>query len=70
MKKIKESNGITLIVLVITIIIILIIAGIAITQLSENGIIGKAKLAKEKTEYTSAKEIIRLKLMEIHADCV
>ena len=49
--KIKKNNGITLIALVITIIVLLILAGVAIAMLSgENGILNKAKDAKEKTE--------------------
>ena len=74
MKKIKntkeETKGITLISLIITIILLLILAGITITQLTENGIFGQAKKAKERTEYTSAKEIIEIKLMEIQTDCI
>lgn len=70
MKKAKETKGITLIALVITIIILLILAGITITQLAENGLLGKSKLAKIRTEYTSAKEILNLKLMEILTDCI
>lgn len=30
----------------------------------------KSQIAKTRTEYTSAKEIIRLKLIEIRADCI
>lgn len=65
-----NNNGITLIALVITIILLLILASIALTQLSENGIFGKAKLAKERTQYTAAKEILEIKLMDIQADCI
>ncbi len=43
----KERNGITLIALVITIIVLLILAGVVITTLTgDNGILGKAKTAK------------------------
>lgn len=70
MKKAKETKGITLIALVITIIVLLILVGITITQLAENGLLGKSKLAKIRTEYTSAKEILNLKLMEILTDCI
>lgn len=48
--KTKSMEGITLVALVITIIILLILAGITITQLTENELFEKAKLAKEKTE--------------------
>ena len=66
----KEKNGITLIALVITIIILLILAGITITQLTGNGLFGKAEIAKQRTRYVTAKEIIDLKLMEIQIDCI
>ena len=47
----KRNKGITLIALVITIIVLLILAGVAISMLSgENGILNKAREAKEKTE--------------------
>ena len=65
----RKNKGITLIALVITIIILLILAGITISQLTGNGLFGKAGLAKQKTRYVSAKEIIDLKLMEIQVDC-
>ena len=49
--RLRKNNGITLIALVITIIVLLILAGVAISMLSgENGILNKAKEAKEKTE--------------------
>ena len=51
MQKIKENKGITLIALVITIIVLLILAGVSIAALSgENGILLKAKEAKENTK--------------------
>ena len=68
-RKIKSSKGITLIALVIIIIILLILAGITITQLTGSGLFEKTGVAKQKTRYVSAKEIIDLKLMEIQVDC-
>ena len=65
----RNIKGITLIALIITIIILLILAGITITQLTGSGLFGKAGLAKQKTRYVSAKEIIDLRLMEIQVDC-
>ena len=65
-----ENKGITLIALVITIIILLILAGITITQITGRGLFGKAEIAKQKTRYVTAKEIINLKLMEIQTDCI
>ena len=52
----KKQNGITLVALVITIIILLILAGISIAALSEQGLFGKAKEAKEKTELKTEEE--------------
>lgn len=46
----NKCEGITLVALVITIIILLILAGVAISQLSGNGIFEQVKLAKEKSE--------------------
>ena len=45
----KENKGITLVALVITIIILLILAGISISALTNTGIFGKAKEAKQKS---------------------
>lgn len=48
--KLKNEIGITLLALVITIIILLILAGVTISMLANEGIIGKANLAKERYE--------------------
>lgn len=59
--KTKEARGITIISLVVTIIIMLILAGVTISSLtSENGIITKARLAKQMSETSSEKEAIQL----------
>ena len=47
---VKEEKAITLVVLVITIVILLILAGISISALTNTGLFGKAKEAKEKTQ--------------------
>lgn len=61
--KIKNEKGITLISLVITIIIMLILAGVVIIlALGNNGLIGKAKEAKEETNKQTAIEQINLKI--------
>ena len=55
MKKIKnqeqkDEKGITLVALVVTIVVLIILAGITLTLvLGQNGIIGKAKEARDKT---------------------
>ena len=55
--KIKKETGITLIALVITIIVLLILAGVTIAALSgDNGILTKAKEAKEKTNQANKDE--------------
>ena len=45
----NKNKGITLVALVITIIILLILAGISISALTNTGIFGKAKEAKQKS---------------------
>ena len=61
----KENRGITLIALVITIIVLLILAGVTIAALSgNNGILTRAKEAKEKTEQAQKDEEKTLSNME------
>ena len=50
MRKTKRQTGITLVALVVTIIILLILAGITISSLTNTGLFGRAKEAKEKTQ--------------------
>ena len=58
-KDMKKNTGITLMVLVITIIVLLILAGVTISAITgNNGIIGNAEQAKEKTEIANEKEIV------------
>ena len=45
-----KENGITLVALVITIVILLILAGISISALTNTGIFGKVKEAKNASE--------------------
>ena len=62
--KYKSMKGITLIALVITIIILLILAGVTINLvMGEDGILGKAKQATEKTEIASIKEQIQTDIL-------
>ena len=49
-KTLENAEGITLVALVITIIILLILAGITISSLTNTGLFGRAKEAKEKTQ--------------------
>ncbi len=60
MKKImkKETNGITLIALVVTIVVLLILAGVSINMvLGQNGIVTKAKDARDKTEQAKQNDL-------------
>lgn len=62
----KKQNGITLIALVVTIIVLLILAGVSITMVTgENGIITKARNAKEETRLGEVREIIDLWKAEV-----
>lgn len=65
MKKQDKQKGITLIALVVTIIILLILASITINSLTENGLFGKVKEAKEKSEKAQIKEEIEMAIMDI-----
>lgn len=61
----RSNKGVTLIVLVVTIIVILIISGISIQMLSgNNGILTRAKEAKELTEDSQDIELLNLKILE------
>ena len=62
---IKDTKAITLIALIITIIILLILAGITISQLSENGLFGKARKSASMAEIASAKEHAQLYVTEL-----
>ena len=53
----KNQKGITLIALVVTIIVLIILVGVSINLvLGENGIVEKAKFAKEQTEQAKTNE--------------
>ena len=57
LRKKKRNQGITLVALVITIIVLLILAGITLSMvLGPNGIIDRAKQAKEQTEGAALNE--------------
>ena len=60
-KNLKNLKGITLISLVVTIIVLLILAGISVTTItSNNGILTRAKEAKEQTVIGQEKESVEL----------
>ena len=52
----KNTKGITLVALVITIVILLILAGISISALTNQGLFGKTKDAREKSENSQKEE--------------
>lgn len=65
----KKNNGITLIALVITIIVLLILAGVSIAMItSQDGILGKSKLAKAKNEVGATIDSVTIKMSELQAD--
>lgn len=65
-----KNKAITLIALIITIIVLLILAGVTLNMvIGENGIFNRAQLAKEETNKNSAKEILKLKILEYNAEC-
>lgn len=71
LNKIKQNNmqGITLIALVVTIIVLIILAGVSINLvLGENGIITRAKQAKQQYEMAEVKEKIETAILEIQAE--
>ena len=57
MKKLKQNNAITLVALIITIIVLIILAGVTLNiVLGNNGIINKAKQAKQNMTNASDEE--------------
>lgn len=62
MKKLN-SNGITLIALIITVIILLILAGLAVTTLTEGGILKKSEQAGLQTKLKEIEELGQISFM-------
>ena len=63
--KIKQEKAITLIALVVTIIVLLILAGISISMLTgENGILNRAREAKESTGTAQTEELVKLSITD------
>ena len=57
----KRKNGITLVALVVTIVVLLILAGVSINLvLGNNGIIAKAKEARDKSAQASQNDLIAM----------
>ncbi len=67
----QRNRGITLIALVITIIVLLILAGVTIATLTgENGILTRAKTAKEETEKAETTEELNMYRTELNMNKV
>ena len=61
----RKESAITLIALVITIIVLLILAGVTIAMVvGDNGILNRARLAKESTRGGEVKEIVETAVAE------
>ena len=61
----RKNTGITLIALVITIVVLLILAGVSIATLTgENGILTRAREAREETEDAKEEEVIKLAVVD------
>ena len=59
--QLRNKRGITLIALVITIIVLLILAGVSISMISsQDGILNKAVVAKERKKQVEEKEALTL----------
>ena len=69
-KMYKEKKGITLIALVITIILLLILAGVAIGQLTGNGLFEKVKDAEQRYKNAQSKEELELAKMTNQIDTI
>lgn len=62
----KKKSGITLIALVITIIVLIILAGVTISLVvSENGLLDRAKYAKEEYNYAQSKERLEIQILDV-----
>ena len=67
----KKDDGITLIALIVMIIVLVILAGIsAVVLTGNNGIINRAKEAKDSTEYSQAKEEAMEKWYQVEKEAI
>ena len=68
-KQNRKEKGITLIALVVTIVVLLILAGVSITLLKgEDGIISKAREARNKTDQANATEQVELAILSSYRE--
>mgnify|MGYP004477115253 FL=1 len=69
--KIQENKAITLIALVITIIVLIILAGVAINlAFGQNGLVARAKTAREEYSTAEAKEKLEQEILNIQIQAV
>ena len=69
MKKIKQNEAITLIVLIITIIVLLILAGVVLNMvIGEYGILRRTNTASELTNKNQALDELKLKVLEVQTN--
>ena len=69
MKKLKQTNGITLIALIVTIIVLLILAVVSFRVITgDDGILSKATTSTEKSRIAAAEELLNLKKAQIIAN--
>ena len=67
--KLHKNKGITLIALIITVIVLLILAGVAVNMLvGEDGILSHTKTSTDKYSIESAKEELRLDILNIQTE--
>ncbi len=65
----EKNKGITIVALIVTIIVLLILAGVTLATLSgENGILTKAKTAKEEYKKAQYQEAIDLAKLQAHTE--
>ncbi len=65
----KKQNGVTLVALVITIIVLLILAGVTLAMvMGDSGIFTKANSAAKETRISSARDAVRLAVLEVTTD--
>ncbi len=64
----KNTKGISLIVLVITIIVMIVLAGAIVLTISNSGIMDKATNAVTQTNYNTVKELANMAWAEAYAD--
>ncbi len=69
--KIRNTSGITLVALVVTIVVLIILATISITVIfGKNGLVNRAREAKEKHQIEAAREKLVIKLTDLQTEAI